>query len=290
MEDTRENLHPEGRPVGRRTVLPPTPVKGDEMIVPGPWAIHIHKLPFRVARQGDILQGRYLDAFSAMPNQREPCLRYGIDWTAQEFQQQMNDSLPRVEAALMQVVGQQNELEFRSIDGLSACANCHWTESDTLCQYTQAIPTLDPLTPARNHMNPRQVSLSASTPRDTSRNPFYPLLPSTGATSRPIAPPAQPHGLIKYASEQVWLLNEYSKLVRQLTGLHDKSQCLGAQLEGLEHDLTAANTTTTTTTTEQPIQQTVNDVRASHQELEQKIRRIMMHVINMMEPTPRGPT
>ncbi|KAJ5472786.1 hypothetical protein N7530_006787 [Penicillium desertorum] len=82
-----------------------------------------------------------------MPNQREPCMRRGIRWTAPQFQQQMNDSLPRVEAALMQVVGQQDELQctmclllsgpfsncvsVRGIDDLSACANCHWIQEDT---------------------------------------------------------------------------------------------------------------------------------------------------------------
>ncbi|KAJ5816591.1 hypothetical protein N7447_008824 [Penicillium robsamsonii] len=269
MEDTNnQSPRPGGPPPSRQTILPPPPGQGDDMLIaPGLWAVHIQKLPFRVARQGEMLQGRYLNILNAMSNQREPCLRRGINLTAQEFQKQMNDSLPRVEAALMQVVGNQNELEctrcleligkfshcvsVRGIDGLSACANCHWAERDHLCQYIRNLPTLTQSTAGFDLMDPPQSSSSTNT-----------------------QPTAQ------HMNEHIRLLNGHIKLMQEQVKLCDQAQRLGTQLERLRNELTATNTATITN--EQPMQQTINEICASQRELYQGIRRSMMHILNMM--------
>ncbi|KAJ5372428.1 hypothetical protein N7517_004434 [Penicillium concentricum] len=204
-----------------------------------------------------------------MSNQREPYLRRGINLTAQEFQKQMNDSLPRVEAALMQVVGQQNDLEctrclqlfgkfshcvsVRGINGLSACANCHWAERDHLCQYMHNLPTLTKSTARLDPINPLRFSPERRTNWQT----------------------------IQRMNEDIRLFNHHLKLMQEQGELCRQAQSLGTQLGQLQDELTAANTTTVTG--QQPMQQTVNDIRASQRELNRGLGRSMMNILNMME-------
>lgn len=151
-------------------------------------AVHIHKLPLEWARDSDILQGRYLNTLNAMPNQREPYPCPGISLMAQKLQQQMNDNLPRVEAALMQVVGQQNGLQctrclqlfcifsqcvsVRNVGGLSACTNCHWEEQDDCCRYLQTFGTSPKPKAGPRPLNSRQDTTSTNFLQNPARNPF----------------------------------------------------------------------------------------------------------------------
>ncbi|KAJ5192664.1 hypothetical protein N7449_008806 [Penicillium cf. viridicatum] len=287
MEDTNQNFRRRGRLTGRQTFLPPNPARGDGMRAPGPWAVHIHKLPFRVARDGDILQGRYLNALNAMPNQREPYLRPGIGLTAQKFQRQMNDNLSRVEAALMQVVGQQNGLQctrclqrfgifsqyvsVRNIGGLSACANCHWEEQDDHCQYVQTFATFSLPTAGPNPMNPHQDNPSTNFPQNPARNPFrsrsHTPHPDDGTAGGTIIRPLQRREIVKHLVEQ-------TRLLRQSRGI-------GRQLEGLRDQLTAVNTATTTTG--RPLQQILDDIVADHRELDRGIWRNVYNTVQMLK-------
>lgn len=239
------------------------------MIAPGPWAIHIRKLPFRAARQGDILQGEYLGALHGMSNQREPCLGHGVDWTARQFQQQMNDSLPRVEAAVMQVVGQQNEpqctmcqrqfgtfshcVSVRGINGLSACAICHWAQQDALCQYATFAP-------------------SAARPGDGGTLGRLPNLPH------------QRYGIIRHMQESFWLAGKHMDLTDELMVVWERSQSLEAQLRALQPGQTDANTAITTNG--KPMEQTLHDIRASQQELRLGIVRCTMLAKEIYGPYP----
>lgn len=259
------------------------------MRAPGPWAIHIHKLPFRVARDGGILQGRYLNALNAMSNQREPSLRPGIRFTAQKFQREVNDNLPRVEAALMQVVGQQNGLQctrcvqrfgifsrcvfVRNIGGLSACANCHWEEQDDSCQYVQTSATSPPPTAGPAPMNPRQDNASTNFPQNPAPSPFR----SRSHTPHPDDDTA---GSTLIRSLPSW------EMVKHLVGqtrLMRQSRDIECQLEGLQDQLTAANTATTTA--ERPLQQIVDDILAAHRELDSGIWRNFYNTVQMMKST-----
>lgn len=256
------------------------------MRAPGPWAVHIHKLPFRVARDGDILQGRYLNDLNAMPNQREPYLHPGTDLTAQKFQRQMNDNLPHVEAGLMQVVGQQNGLQcmrclqrfgifsqcvsVRNIGGLSACANCHWEEQDYHCQCVQTFATFPLPTAGPNLMNPHQDNPSTNFPQNPARNPFrsrsHISHPDDGTAGGTIIRPLQCREIIKYLVGQ-------TRLLRQSRGIK-------RQLEGLRDELTAANTATTTT--DRPLQQVFDDIVADHREFDREIWRNVYNTVQMM--------
>lgn len=259
------------------------------MRAPGPWAVHIHKLPFRVARDGDILQGSYLNALNAMPNQREPYLRPGISLTAREFQQQMNNNLPCVEAALMQVVGQQNALQctrclqqfgifsqcvsVHNIGGLSACANCHWEEQDDCCQYMQPLATSPPPTAGPGPMNPHQDNASTTFPQNPARNPFR----SRSHTSRPDA---------NTSGDTTTRPLQRLEIVRHLVGqtrLMRQSRDIERQLEGLRDQLTAANTATTTT--DRPLQHIVDEILAAHRELHHGIWHNVYDTMQMMKST-----
>ncbi|KAJ5680698.1 hypothetical protein N7536_011837 [Penicillium majusculum] len=287
--DTNPNFRRGGRLRSRQTFLPPNPARGNGMRLPGPWAIHIHKLPFRVARDGDILQGRYLNTLNAMPNQREPYLRPGISLTAQKFQRQMNDNLPRVEAALMQVVGQQNApqctrclqqfgifsqcVSVRNIGGLSACANCHWEEQDHCCEYMQPLATFPPPTAGPGPVNPRQDNASTTFPQNPTRNPF-PFRSHTPRTED------------STAGDTITQPLQRLEIVRHLVGqtrLTRQSRGIERQLEGLRDQLTAANTATTTT--DRPLQQIVDDILAAHRELDHGIWRNVYNTVQMMKST-----
>jgi Protein of unknown function (DUF3716). len=264
------------------------------MRAPGPWAIHIHKLPFRVARDGNILQGGYLNALNAMPNQREPYLRPGISLSAQNLQRQMNDNLPRVEAALMQVVGQQNGLQctrclqrfgifsqcisVRNIGGLSACANCHWEERDDCCQYVQTSVTFPPPTAGPGLMNPHQGNASTNFPQNPARNPLHSHThtprPDDGTAGATIIRPLQRQEITKHLVAQ-------TRLMRQSRGIE-------RQLEGLRDQLAAANAATTTT--DRPLQQIVDDILAAHRELDRGIWRNVYNTVQMLKSFRWGST
>ncbi|KGO77409.1 Protein of unknown function DUF3716 [Penicillium italicum] len=288
MEETNQNSRPEARPAVRRTVLPPPPAQGYGMAAPGPWAVHIHKLPFREARQGDILQGRYLDALNAMPNQREPHLRYGTNWTAQRFQQEMNSSLPRVEAALMQVVGQQNEVNctrclklfgkfsrcvtVRGIDGLSACANCHWEEQDNLCQHAQEFATFSRTRARQVPIDIGHFHASTTFPQPPAGNP---------SSSRSHARNTD-DGTAGGAGIRRSHSREFISLLAAQTRLLSLSDSIEVQMEALENQLAAANIAPTTTG--QPLQQIVSDIRAAQEELDDGIWRNVYNSVQMMRP------
>jgi hypothetical protein len=111
-----------------------------------------------VVRKSKYLKGKYLELLLTLPNQREPYRWAGHQWTAQRFQEMINDCLAHVEAALMQVVGEQNSVEctsclrregpfphcvvVRGITGLAACANCHWAGRDNRWHYRHPVTTI----------------------------------------------------------------------------------------------------------------------------------------------------
>lgn len=259
------------------------------MRAPGPWAVHIHKLPFIVARHADILQGRYLDALNTMPNQREPYLRPGIRLTAQKFQQQMNRNLPRVEAALMQVVDQQNALQctrcvqrfgmfsqcvsVRNIRGLSACANCHWEGQDDCCRYLQPLATSLPPTAAPGPINPHQDNASINSSQNPTPNPSHSRShtphPDDDTSGDTITQPLLRLEIIRHLVGQTWLMRHSRSIERQLEGLRDQ--------------LTAANTATTTT--DRPLRQIVDDILAAYRELDRGISHNVYNTVQMMEST-----
>ncbi|KAJ6178703.1 hypothetical protein N7519_009164 [Penicillium mononematosum] len=206
-----------------------------------------------------------------MSNQRELCLRRGIRWTALQFQQQINDNLPHVEAALMQVVGQQSELKCtrclllcgpfsqcvsaRGIDGLLVCANCHWAQEDTDCYYATFMP-------------------SEIRPGDGG---------AIGRSSSPLHPLLQHEEILRHMTEGTRLTK---KLTSELRVVWEGSQSFEAQLEGLQRRLTDANTAIT----RELMEQTLNDIVASQQDIHQGIARLIIHVHGIIRPSRQIPS
>ncbi|KAJ6190998.1 hypothetical protein N7519_001019 [Penicillium mononematosum] len=117
----------------------------------GPWASHLKKLNYTVAKQGSMLKTHTLLALNDMEPCRELMVRDNRDRTPSSFEHNIAQSARHVEAALGYVVGGLFDTPFthckREIgpfphcvrvvgcEHMTACIGCHWNGPDDRCEY-----------------------------------------------------------------------------------------------------------------------------------------------------------
>ena len=152
---TSRSLH------GSTVQLPPVPIGATNPFEtqsdpPGPWAHIIMGMNFTVGVCGGRdLKTEHLKAPYGRPQQREPVLRHRrVAWSPTRMHELIGQSVHRLEAAAMQVVGTESLDECKNcrrdqgpfvkcvfVVGIPGCANCHWAKEGERCSMNaQPVP------------------------------------------------------------------------------------------------------------------------------------------------------
>lgn len=128
---------------------------GSQEVAPGPWASHVKKLNFTVAKQGEALKTATLVTLDQKPANRELVLRDTRHFQPEILQQKLAEKVSKVEAALCYIVGDIADPPCQGcerglgpfphcvrVEGcgfLTACANCRWNDDDERCTFTKSL-------------------------------------------------------------------------------------------------------------------------------------------------------
>ncbi|OQE30651.1 hypothetical protein PENFLA_c002G03095 [Penicillium flavigenum] len=80
---------------------------GDPIPEPGPWSKHIERLPWSIAKEGDLVKSMFVKFMMGQDKKREPVARPTMGLQPERWNEDLRSSIQNVEAVFIQMVGHE---------------------------------------------------------------------------------------------------------------------------------------------------------------------------------------